>query len=140
MAPRVVAPVDDHGDRFFWDAAREGKLLIQRCRSCGTLRHPPAPMCGRCGSLEWEGTESTGRGTVHSWIVSRHPSRPDDEPRVVVLVDLAEGTRLVSNLVDVDPAEVRNEMPVEVCFVAYNDGDVVLPQFRPATSTRGEGD
>ena len=132
MAMRVVPPVDDHGDRFFWEGARAGQLLIQRCRSCGTLRHPPAPMCGHCGSLEWEGTVSSGRGTVHSWIVSRHPSRPDDDPRVVVLVDLEEGTRLVSNLVEVDPDQVHNDMAVEVCFVAYDDGEVVLPQFRPA--------
>ena len=51
-------------DAFFWDGAAEGKLLIQRCTDCGTLRHPPAPMCGNCGSLAWDAAESSGRGRV----------------------------------------------------------------------------
>ena len=67
---------------------------------------------------------------MHSWIVSRHPTEPDDAPRIVALVDLEEGVRLVSNLQDVDPAHVENDMPVEVVF-ADVDG-FTLPQFRPA--------
>jgi hypothetical protein len=90
-------------------------------------------MCPRCGSVDWTVQESSGRGTVHSWIVSRHPTEPDDAPRIVVLVDLEEGVRLVSNLSGVDAADVRNDMAVEVMFEAV-DG-VVLPQFRPAGRT-----
>ena len=114
----------------FWDAAKQHKLLIQRCGECGTLRHPPAPMCARCGSLELDTVESTGRGTVHSWIVSHHPTEPDAEPRVVILVDLEEGTRLVSNLIDAALDDVHNGMAVDLCFVDH--GEVVLPQFLPA--------
>ena len=79
--------------------------------------------------MEWETQESAGRGIVHSWILSHHPTEPDAEPRIVVLVELEEGPRLVSNLCDIDAADVRNEMPVEVCFREL-DG-VLLPQFRP---------
>ena len=87
-------------------------------------------MCPWCGSLEWDVQELSGRGTLHSWIVSRHPSEPDDMARIVALVELDEGVRLVSNLVGIDAAEVQNEMALEVLF-AEVDG-VALPQFRPA--------
>jgi uncharacterized OB-fold protein len=87
-------------------------------------------MCPWCGSLEWDVRELSGRGTLHSWIVSRHPSEPDDVARIVALVELDEGVRLVSNLVGIDAAEVENGMPLEVLF-AEVDG-VALPQFRPA--------
>ena len=76
--------------------------------------------------------EASGRGTVHSWIVSRHPTVSDEVPRIVALVELEEGVRLVSNLRDVDPAQVSNDMDVEVVFREI-DG-VKLPQFRPAGS------
>jgi uncharacterized protein len=128
--PHVAAPVTDDDNRFFWDGVREGRLLIQRCASCGVLRHPPGPMCGRCRSLEWDTVESTGRGTVYSWVLSHHPTEPDAEPRIVVLVDLAEGVRLVANLQGVPSSEVATGLAVEA-FVA-EVGGVMLPQFRPA--------
>jgi hypothetical protein len=87
-------------------------------------------MCPWCGALEWDVQELSGRGTLHSWIVSRHPSEPDDMARIVALVELDEGVRLVSNLVGIDVEEVQNGMPLEVLF-AQVDG-VALPQFRPA--------
>jgi hypothetical protein len=86
-------------------------------------------MCPNCGSLEWDTQEASGRGTVHSWIVSRHPTEPDDEPRIVALVELEEGVRLVSNLQEVEESQVWNDMPVEVMFVEIDQ--VALPQFRP---------
>jgi hypothetical protein len=86
-------------------------------------------MCPRCGSLEWDVEELSGRGTLHSWIVSHHPSEPDDAPRIVGLVQLEEGIRMVSNLQGIEPAAVTNDMPLEVVFMDV-DG-VRLPQFRP---------
>jgi uncharacterized OB-fold protein len=121
-------------DSYFWDGVADRTLLLRRCSGCGELQHPPTPMCGNCHSLEWETQKATGRGTVYSWIVSKHPSQPDEQPpRIVVLVELDEGVRLVSNLVDIDPADVRNDMAVEVTFVEQGD-DVVLPQFKPVAS------
>jgi hypothetical protein len=87
-------------------------------------------MCPECGSLEWDVQELSGRGSLHSWILSRHPSAPDDMTRIVALVELDEGVRLVSNLCEVDVADVENGMLLEVVF-AEVDG-VALPQFRPA--------
>lgn len=125
-------PVIARDDRYFWDAVAERRLLIQRCAVCGTLRHPPAPMCGNCGSLEWDTREASGRGRVLTWILSHHPNVQDAPPRVVVLVELDEGVRLVSNLVDVpndDPYAEYDDMRVEVDYREY-DG-VLLPVFRP---------
>ena len=136
--PHVVPPSPTRDEEFFWRGVAEDKLLIARCASCSKLQHPPSPMCPVCGSTEWDTVESSGRGTVHSWIVSHHPSRPDDDPRIVALVDLDEGTRLVTNLVDVDPSAVSNDMAVTVTFREL-DG-VKLPQFRPATAAVGPGD
>jgi hypothetical protein len=87
-------------------------------------------MCPRCGSLEWDDQELAGRGRVHSWIASHHPTEPDDAARIVALIELDEGVRLVSNLQDIDSEDVENDMAVEVVFMDV-DG-VRLPQFRPA--------
>lgn len=117
-------------DDFFWAGVDEGRLLLQQCADCGALRQPPGPMCPRCQSLRWQSQQACGRGRVQTWLVSKHPSQPDHQPRLVVLIELEEGVRLVSNLQGVAPAEVRENMPVEVFF---DDVDGLrLPQFRPA--------
>jgi uncharacterized OB-fold protein len=122
--PRRSAP----DDAFFWDGAAAGRLLIQRCADCGGLRHPPAPMCGACGSLAWDTVEASGRGRVYSWMYSLHPNRPDDAPRIVILVELEEGTRLVSNLVDPPHAGPYDDLPVIVDF--RDDRGTPTPYFR----------
>jgi uncharacterized protein len=123
-------PAMNQDTQFFWDGCARGELLIQRCASCGTLRHPPRPACGVCRSLEWDTQRSSGRGTVHSYVVHHYPPVPGfDPPYVVVLVELEEGTRLVSNLVGVDPSEIVIGMPVEVSFERIDD-DLTLPLFK----------
>lgn len=138
--PKIKRPAPGISDdtRFFWDGAREHKLLIQRCKACGTLRHPPGPCCPKCHSFEWDTMQASGRGTVYSYVVMHYPEVPPFEyPNPVGLIELEEGTRLVAQLVGVKPADVRIGMPVEVVFteveVGAPDGDdtVVLPQFQP---------
>ena len=115
-------------DAFFWEAAADDRLVIQCCTDCATLRHPPTPMCGNCGSLHWAATAASGRGRILSWISSLHPNRPDEEPRIVILVQLDEGTRLVSNLVDPPDAGPYEDLPV---VVEFRDVDGVrTPVFR----------
>ncbi|MEJ6510826.1 MAG: OB-fold domain-containing protein [Actinomycetota bacterium] len=128
----VRPPISDFDDAFFWEGVKNQKLLIQRCGDCSVLRHPPTPICANCGSMNNQATESAGKGLILTWIISQHPTEPDAEPRIVILVQLDEGTRIVSNLIDVVPThdQVLNDKRVEVCFVAY-DG-TVLPQFRLA--------
>lgn len=117
--------------RFFWDGAREGKLLIQRCKSCGALRHPPGPVCPNCHSFEWDTLQSCGRGTVYSFVVMHYPEVPPfDHPNPIALIELEEGVRLISQLVGVKPGAVQIGAAVQVEFNTF-DGDLVLPQFRP---------
>jgi uncharacterized OB-fold protein len=117
--------------QFFWNGVREHRLLIQRCASCGALRHPPRPMCPHCQSLESGTIESSGRGTVYSFVIPHHPPMPwFPEPYAVALVDLEEGTRLVTNIIGVSPDAVTIGMPVVVRFEHF-DGDLVLPLFAP---------
>jgi len=89
-------------------------------------------MCPHCHSLQFEAAELSGRGTLYSYAVLHHPQHPAfDYPVLAALVDLDEGIRLVSNLVDVDPADLRIGMPLEVDFVPTAEGGSV-PVFRPA--------
>jgi uncharacterized OB-fold protein len=127
--PAVIPPVPTRDDQFFWDGVNEGRLLLQRCGDCGVLRHPPQPMCGACGSLALDTQEASGRGTVFTWMISA-PGRPEATERVVALVELEEGIRLVTNLIGVGRAEARIGMPVQVEFVEVQEG-LTLPQFRP---------
>jgi uncharacterized OB-fold protein len=117
-------------DDFFWEGARDGELLIQRCGDCRTFVQPPLPMCSTCQSLNLAPVQCSGRGEVLSWVVSKHPTRSDAEERVVVLVQLEEGVRLISNLQGAPIDAIQPGLPVEVFFQAFDE--VVLPQFRPA--------
>jgi len=123
-------PAMSDDTRFFWEGAARRELLIQRCASCGSLRHPPGPMCPKCRSTEWDTVRATGRGEVFSFVVHHHPPVPGFQiPYVVALVELEEGTRLVANVVDVDPAAVTIGMPVEVTFLDVGE-DLTVPAFR----------
>ena len=126
MPSRPVRLRDELG---FWEGADRHELVIQRCAECGTRRHPPGPMCGACGSLRTEYERSTGKGRVLSWMLSHHPNRPDDAPVVVILVELEEGIRIVSNLIDAPGPGPYEELPVEVDFIDHEDA--VIPVFRP---------
>ncbi|TAL72834.1 MAG: Zn-ribbon domain-containing OB-fold protein [Rhodanobacter sp.] len=138
--PKIKRPAPGISDdtRFFWDGAHAGKLMIQRCKACGTLRHPPGPCCPECYSFEWDALEASGRGTVYSFVVMHYPEVPPfDYPNPIGLIELEEGTRLVAQLVGVKPADVHIGMPVQVEFnqvdVGAPDGNdtIALPQFRP---------
>ena len=128
---RIKPPMGpDNG--WWWEMAADGKLGIQRCEGCGELRHPPRPMCGECHSRDWKAVESSGRGTVCSFTVLHHPQFPGYQyPLIIILVDLEEGTRLTSQLIDCEPSEVQFGMPVEM-FIQEDEDGFKLPVFRPA--------
>jgi uncharacterized OB-fold protein len=129
MRPRPAVTADS---AFFFDGTRRGKLLVQRCSSCGRLRHPPAPACRFCRSLDWDTVEASGRGNLYSFVVVHHPRVPSfDYPLVIGLAELEEGTRLVADLEGVAPADVRIGMPVVVDLLAVDD-ELTLPVLRPA--------
>jgi uncharacterized OB-fold protein/acyl dehydratase len=134
--PNRPRPAVNLDNAFFFEGARDGKLLIQRCSPCGALRHPPGPMCPRCRSLDWETVQASGKGTVYSFVVNHYPQVPAfDYPLAVALIELEEGVRLVSNVIDIAPEAVEVGLPVEVTFVAFDD-DLTLPQFRPVGGDR----
>lgn len=137
VAKRPMPGISDD-TRFFWEGARAGKLLIQRCKGCATLRHPPGPVCPSCHSFEWDTVEASGRGTVYSFVVMHYPEvAPFDHPNPIVLVELEEGTRLISQIVGIAPGDVKIGQAVQVEFNTFNDGELVLPQFRAVTAQEG---
>lgn len=127
---RIAAPRgQDNG--WWWDACDEGKVLIQRCKNCQTLRHPPRPMCGECQSTEWDSIESTLEGEVYSFVEMHYPKFPGYQyPLLVAVISLAEGTRIVSNVVGIDPDDIHIGLKVKGC-VEQVDEKTMLPQFRP---------
>ncbi|GAA3995991.1 OB-fold domain-containing protein [Comamonas faecalis] len=137
-APKAIprpAPGISDDTRFFWDGAREGKLLIQRCKGCNTLRHPPGPVCPHCHSFEWDTVEASGLGTVYSFVVMHYPEVPPFEyPNPVGLIELDEGTRLIAQIVGAKPGDIQIGQRVKVEFNTFNDGELVLPQFRPVAA------
>lgn len=121
---------------FYWEGARQGVLLIQRCDECGTYIHYPRPVCRVCLSQRLTPAPVSGRGVVHSYTVMMQPFHPffaDRVPYVVASIELEEqtGLRVMSNLVDCDLDAVEVGMPVEVVFEDVVP-DWTVPQFRPA--------
>jgi len=117
---------------FFWKAADEGRFVAQACGSCGALRHPPRAGCPDCLSFEKGEQPLSGRGRVISWVLPVHPPAVGfAEPPVVVIVEVEEGLRFISNVEGVAPEAMRVGMPVEVCFAPTRGGHKV-PVFRPA--------
>ncbi len=117
----------------FWQAARERRLVAPKCADCGTFRLPPTPFCWRCQSAAVDWTELSGQATVYTFtVVNGYPGLPDITlvPAVVDLPD-APGTRLVTNIVGVDPAEVEIGTELTVDFHPIADG-WLLPVFRVA--------
>jgi hypothetical protein len=139
-APRPLRPRPgiSHDTRFFWDGLKAGELRIQRCKGCGTLHHPPRVRCHQCGSYDMGYTVSSGKGVIYSFVEPCYPQVPAfDYPLVVGLVELEEGTRLLTNIVDLDASKVAVGMPVEL-VLRSTDPELTLPMFRPARPPRRE--
>jgi len=119
--------------QFYWEGARHGALLLQRCRACGWYLHPPDPTCPRCLSDGFDHVAASGRGTIFAFTIARqafHQSFADHVPYVLALVELEEqaGLRVLSNIIESDHAALADGAPVELTFEAR--GQWKLPQFR----------
>ena len=138
MFPTIL--FDPHADpttQPFWDAAKQDRLVCQRCTSCGTFRMPPSPFCFNCQSRDHEFTELPGTGTIYSFTVVRHPLHPDLAdacPYVSGVVELdgtqGAGARMLVNIIDCDPETVKIGDKVEIVFEHVNE-DMSTPRFRP---------
>jgi uncharacterized OB-fold protein len=131
----LIALSPDEWTEPFWAAAREHRLVVPRCTSCGTYRFPPSPFCYVCRHQDIELVEQTGHGTVYSYTIAWHPLLPDvsdSVPYIPVVVELPNtgGVRVIGNLIDVTPADVTIGMKVELVWRDI-DEMVSVPTFRP---------
>jgi len=128
-------PIPNEDTKPFWDSLKEHKLKIQKCRQCGQFRFPPRVICPHCMSLESEWVEAKGVGTVYSFTIVHHaytPAYESEIPYVVAIVELEEGTRLISNIIGCKPEQVQIGMPVELAFEDVTP-EFTLHRFRPMT-------
>ncbi len=117
---------------FFWAAAANGELHLQRCIDCAQAYFPPRPFCPRCASRNVEVFRASGRGTLHSYVINHLPTPGFDSPFAIAVVELEEGPRMMTNILDCPqtPEALVLDMPLEVTFEVR--GAVTIPQFRPA--------
>ncbi len=131
-----VFPIPDERSRPFFDAAREGRLLLQRCRACAVWLHPVRSRCPGCGAADVEWAPASGRARLYSWGRLHRAYLPQHQTRLpldLAVVDLEEGVRMSTNLVGAQPSEIRAGMPLQVEFERVSP-DVAIPVFRPARS------
>lgn len=114
----------------FYGWCARSQLRFQRCAQCRAWRHVPRVMCAECGSSGWSWALSSGRGRVFTWTVAARPMHPEfvDVPWATVVVEMDEGVRLVSEVVDCEPEQLEIDMPVKVFFQTVTP-EVTLPKF-----------
>lgn len=128
------APKVDPESKPFWDATAEGRLLLKRCTSCDEVIWYPRAICPACGSLDTEWFDASGLGTIYTYTVNHHGFGPyAGITFVIAYVELDEGPRMLTNIVDVDPADVAIGQRVTVVFDDTGEGSA-LPRFRPAAA------
>jgi uncharacterized OB-fold protein len=118
--------------REFFEGARAGRLMVQKCDDCGQLRFPAHEFCSNCLSVRASWTPVSGRGEVYSFNIMHqvyHPGFASQVPYAVVVIALEEGCKFISNLIGVAPGEIKCGMPVEAVFEKLSD-EVSIPKFR----------
>ncbi|MGO9060869.1 MAG: Zn-ribbon domain-containing OB-fold protein [Candidatus Binataceae bacterium] len=129
--PKLIPQVTPELKPFF-DAAREHKLAVQKCDKCGKLRFPAAALCLACDSDKASWVPVSGRGEVFSFTIMHRAYHPAIKvPYTLAVIELKEGVKITSNVIDIEPSKVKCGMPVEVTFEKLSD-EVTLPKFRPA--------
>ena len=129
-------PVLEGFAKDFYEGCQRGELLFQRCSDCGAWRHVPRELCPDCGSWNWEWQASSGRGHVFTWTVierALHPAFAEAVPFAAVVVELEEGVRLLSHVLDCPPDQLEMDMPVDVVFEGVT-AEITLPKFRRVKS------
>ena len=127
-------PVITEENRPFWGGCQRGVLLLQYCEACGLYQFYPRLYCMQCGAsnLRWE--EASGRGVIYAYTIIRQNKSPEfsnDTPYNVAIIELEEGPRMMSNIVDAAPTDLQVDLPVTVLFDPVSD-TISLPRFRLA--------
>ncbi|WP_020500807.1 Zn-ribbon domain-containing OB-fold protein [Sciscionella marina] len=128
--PRV-APIATPDTAPFWEATSRGELALPRCRSCLTYIFYPRSHCPSCFSRELDWTVLSGMASLHSFVIAHLPAPGFDPPYVIAIVELAEGPRMMTNIVGVEPSPESLELDMALQVVFELQGDVMVPRFRP---------
>lgn len=134
--PRFDLPTIEPETQAFWDAAKVGQLMLGKCSACGKVHYYPRPMCPHCWSEDVSFTPASGKGVLYTWstvFVNDLPPFKEMLPYVAAQVDLEEGVRITTNMVDYDPKDLSIGMPVALAFRDLNDA-IAVPVFRPAAA------
>ena len=134
MSARLIPPSTEMTQPY-WDAARREELVVQQCEDCDGHLFPPRAHCPACGSPRLAWLPVSGRGEIYTYTLAHRPPHPvlaEQCPIAIAVVELEEGPRMISNVIDCAPGDLAVGMPVQVAFEAIDDSDVALPVFRPA--------
>ena len=131
--PTRPIPQPTPDTQFFWDGTRAGELRIQRCNDCRTAYFPPRAFCPSCSSRNVAAFRASGKATLASYVINYRPHPAWSEPYAIAIVELAEGPRMMSNIVGCPqtPEALVLDMPLEVTFEKLTE-EISLPLFRPA--------
>ena len=121
--------------RHFWEGTRGGELRLQKCSACNHVYFPPRPFCPQCASSDVSVFRASGRATLHSYVIHHRPVPGFVPPYSIAVVELAEGPRMMTNIVEVaqTPQALQLDMQLEVVFERLSE-EISLPLFRPARS------
>ena len=111
-------PLPTPETRHFWEGTRAGELRLQKCAACAKIYFPPRPFCPKCASREVATMKASGRATLHSYVIHARPAPGFDAPYSIAVVELAEGPRMMTNIVGCPqtPQALQLDMPLEVTF------------------------
>lgn len=120
--------------KHFWDGCKQGELRLQTCESCDHTYFPPRPFCPACSSRKVRIVKASGKATLYSYVINHRPLAPGfTEPYAIAVVELAEGPRMMTNIVDCPqtPEALVLDMKLEATFQPLDDS-ITLPLFKPA--------
>lgn len=126
-------PLQTPAAQPFWNGLRNGKVCIQRCNDCGAWIFYPRNHCTACFSKSLSWREVSGDATLYSYTVARQPTAPhfaDEVPQLLAIVELEQGVRMTSTLVDADPKDLRVGMRLRPQFDHVTE-EVTLLRFAP---------
>ncbi len=138
--PRFDLPTIEPETQEFWDAAKRGQLMLGKCNGCHRIHYYPRPMCPHCWSEDVVMTPASGRGVIYTYstvFVNDLPPFKERLPYVAASVELEEGVRVSTNIVDCAPKDLRIGMPVVAHFMPISE-DVTIPVFRLAAAAETE--
>lgn len=133
LEPGRAKPVPTPETQNFWDGTKAGELRLQRCDQCAKVYFPPRPFCPTCGAREVSAFQASGKAILHSYVIHHRPVPGFTPPYAIAVVELSEGPRMMTNIVDCEqtPEALQLDMPLEVVFEPMDD-TITLPLFRPA--------